>query len=738
MGISRVAKTTVAVALVMFVFGTTALAKKDHEYVKPIDWKKIKLVDDELTRWIEKNAIMWKLKNTYKPLVDDTEKFEKMTGTQCAFFICDVAFITVAFDWDEKEVGVTKKQLLDLIEKSVHRIHAAYQKDAGTLHGGTADGVGMTWAVVLAWGTWPVWEHLSEDAKRKTVEVLLKEAKRFEKPLKTWSYPNSNIEESSTEATFYSIIANMMPDHPLNKHWEYCTRHWTYSHVVSLAELQADPIFSDGTRLREYVEYKPMWVWFGRLFRYGGSIHDDGSVMNHETVNFHYAMTSSCRFGSLLWYNLAGRKPPEGLTTIGVKRTRNWFVRSIAPWGGHISPDGYESTPLYGALFQPNYYLLYWHPTPEAWAAWQMTFDLAKEIVDSGSAKPGYNPFGEYYQMKLFGPLKKPAKVMSPKQLMKRLSGVHVAPTSKYVLHRSPDAYSIYSFHNFSANGGLLTRDPVALCTGGDGGLLVRSKREADKSPVEDSLGSRSWATAKVHGPVVTGDGFSIIVRRDSKQGITNHTAFVSLPGCNTVLVSRTMAREDMDVDKLHMGRKTFLLKQNTAGLGKAGLKKWPWWGDHKVYMPEGMKLKFGRSGYNPDLSPRPAWVNVGNRMGYVPIGTSPMIGAGGQAIVFETYKESRKIKAGGEIGRVILVTFPGVTAAETARLADEVHMLRAVPDNVYGIRIPKVKALPGPVWVIVNFRDEDVNITLPFEAGGDGKVTVGKNSCLVVPRQTK
>ncbi|MDP6380759.1 MAG: hypothetical protein QF662_05385, partial [Phycisphaerae bacterium] len=379
-----------------------------------------------------------------------------------------------------------------------------------------------------------------------------------------------------------------------------------------------------------------------------------------------------------------------------------------------------------------------WHPTPEAWAAWQMTFDLAKEMVDSGSAKPGFNPFGEYYQLKSFGSLKKPAKVMSPKELMKRLSGVHVAPTAKYVLHRSPEAYSTYSFHNFSANSGLLTRDPVALNTGGDGGVLVRSKREKDKQPVEDSLGSRTWGKREIHGPVVADDGFSIVVRRETKHGIINYTANVSLPGCTTVLVSRTLAAEDMAVDKLHMARKTFLLKQNTSALARTGLKKWPWWGDHKVYLPESKELKFSSSWYRPELNPRPAWVNVGNRMGYVAKGTSSMIGAGGQAIIFEYNDVFREVKAGEEIGRVILVTFPGVTAEETAFLAEDVRMLEGLPKNVYAVSVPKVKGVDTPVWVIVNFRNEPVKVALPPEVGGDGEVTVKENSCVTFYAQGK
>ncbi|MDP6380771.1 MAG: hypothetical protein QF662_05450, partial [Phycisphaerae bacterium] len=368
-----------------------------------------------------------------------------------------------------------------------------------------------------------------------------------------------------------------------------------------------------------------------------------------------------------------------------------------------------------------------------AWAAWQMTFDVGKEIVASGSALPDYRPFGygDYYPLKLYGDLNKPARIMSPKELMKRLSGVHVAPTAKYVLHRSPEAFSVYSWHGFSANGGLLTRDPVALNTGGDGGgVLVRSKREKDNKSVEDSLGSRSWAKTTVHGPVVEDDGFSIVVRRETKHGITNYTACVSLPGCNTVLVSRTIADEDMEVDMLRMGRKTFLLKQNPAALAKHGLKKWPWWGDHKIYLPEDKELKFGGSWRRAELNPRPAWVNVGNRMGYVPIGTSATIGAGGRTIVFECYNESRQIKAGGEVGRIILVTFPGVTAAETAQLVAEVRTLAAVPEGVYAVRIPKVRGIAAPVWVVVNFRDEAVNLTLPSEAGRDAKVTVKGNSC--------
>ncbi|MDP6381205.1 MAG: hypothetical protein QF662_07660, partial [Phycisphaerae bacterium] len=424
--------------------------KEDHEYVKPIDWSRIKLADDELTRWIEKNIIIWRLENIYKSMVEDPEKFDKLNGVGLGTLICDAGGIVALFDWDEEKVGVTEKQLIGLIDKGVKKLHADYQKDPSVLHGGTADGVGQTWAVLLGWATWPVWEDLSEDARRKALQVLMKEAKLFEKPLRTWNYPNSNIEEHSPEASLYGLLSNMMPDHPLNKHWEYCTRHWTYGHVVAPAELKANPVFSDGTRLQDFVKYAPWSV---------GSIHDDGSVMNHEVVNFHYAMTSSCRFASLLWYNIGNRTPPDALTTIGVKRTRDWFVRSVAPWGGHIAPDGYEYTPLYGSLFQPNYYLLYWHPTPE----------VAKEIVESGSALPGYNPFAEHYQLKLFGPLKKPARIMSPKELMKRLSGVHVAPTAKYVLHRSPAAFSTFSWHRYSANGGLLNRDPIALNTGGDG-----------------------------------------------------------------------------------------------------------------------------------------------------------------------------------------------------------------------------------------------------------------------------
>ncbi|MDP6380429.1 MAG: hypothetical protein QF662_03695, partial [Phycisphaerae bacterium] len=478
-----------------------------------------------------------------------------------------------------------------------------------------------------------------------------------------------------------------------------------------------DPLFSDGTRLQDYVSYNPQYVHFGIVFQGGGSIHNDGSIMNHWTVNYGYSKTTSCRFASLLWYKLAGRTPPEGLTTIGVKRTRDFFVRMIKPWGGHIGPNGNYGR--YGHLYEPIYYLLYWDATPEAWAAFQTTFNAVKKLVETGSVGPGYNTFGNYYQSKLFGPLKAPAKKLTTKQLMTRLSGVHVSPTAKYVVHRSPASYSVYSWHSFSANGGMLDMDPVVQDTTSDCGVVVRSKRAKDTGYVQDTLIPQSWVKTTVYGPVVTDDGFSVITRRDSKYGVTNHTAFVSLPNCNTVLVSRTIAREDMEVDKLEMGTVTFLLNQEKLGLG---INKWPWWGDHKLRLPEGR----GSGG-------RPAWVNVGNRMGYVAIGTSPTASVGGESVVFERYTKKRTIKAGGEIGRVILVTFPGVTAEETARLADGVQLLRAAPEGVYAVRVPKTKGLSAPVWVIVNFRSKAVDITLPLEAGGDGKVTVKARSCLVV-----
>ncbi|MDK1032355.1 MAG: hypothetical protein QGD94_10140, partial [Planctomycetia bacterium] len=567
----------VAIVLCACSAGAVARAKQDHEYVKPIDWDKIKLADDEFTRWLEKNVVMWQLENRFKPVALDPSKIDEMSGTQCAFFICDLVDVIKLFDWDEKKVGITKKQLIDLVDKGVKRIHAEYKKNPASLHNSTADGCGQTWGALLAWGTWAVWEHLSEDSQKKAVEVLLKEAKIFEKPLKTWNYPNSNIEEHSTQATFFSLLANMMPKHPLNKHWEYCTRHWTYGHVVSTAELAADPVFSDGTRLRDYVKYDPKLVYFGIIFQGGGSIHDDGSVMNHWTVNFGYAKTTSCRFASLLWYKLAGRTPPEGLTTIGVKRTRNFFIRNILPWGGHIGPNG-----VYGPYSHPPYesvyYLLYWDPTPEAWAAFQMTFNTYKKLFETNSVTPGHSGFSNYYQSKLFGPLKPPAKILSTKQLMKRLSGVHVSPTARYILHRSPESYSIYSWHSFSANGGMLDMDPVTQDTGSDGGVVVRSKRAKDGGYVQDTLIPQSWVKSKVYGPWVGDDVCSVITRRDSKHGVTNYTAFISLPNCNTVLVSRTLAREDMEVDKLEMGKVTFLLKHNPQTMQRYGFKKWPWW----------------------------------------------------------------------------------------------------------------------------------------------------------------
>ncbi|MDP6380506.1 MAG: hypothetical protein QF662_04090, partial [Phycisphaerae bacterium] len=155
-------------------------AKQDHEYVKPIDWNKVALADDELTKWHEKNVILWQLENRYKPLVLDPSKIDEMSGTACAFLISNLIDVIKLADWDEKSVGITKEQLIALMDRGVKRIYAEYIKNPASLHNSTSDGCGQTWGAVLAWGTWAVWEHLSEDSQKKAVEVLLKEAKIFE------------------------------------------------------------------------------------------------------------------------------------------------------------------------------------------------------------------------------------------------------------------------------------------------------------------------------------------------------------------------------------------------------------------------------------------------------------------------------------------------------------------------------------------------------------------------------
>ncbi|MDP6380507.1 MAG: hypothetical protein QF662_04095, partial [Phycisphaerae bacterium] len=589
----------------------------------------------------------------------------------------------------------------------------------------------------LGWGGWPVWESLSKKAREEIVEVMIKEGDHFAKGgiPQTWNYPNSSIEELGLQGFLFSLLANMMPEHPRHDEWERLSRIWNFSQISCPKELAANPRFRDGTRLRDYAGYNPQTVW-GYIDRNGGSIHDGGTMMNHWITHHGYASCQLTRFSSLAVYKLAGREPPEGFDTVGVKRTRDFFTRLVKPWGGHIAPDGWNDP--YGFFIAPYNFLIYQHATPESWAAWQTTFRRVKALHEKHRDKLAFSfDFWNYSYGRILGPMKEPAEKLTTEQLMTRLSGVHVSPKAKYVLHRSPKSYACFDWHSMSMNSGLLDMDPVVHDKSGDGATTVHLMN-AGGQVKWDRLSVQERSRMKVESLDAREDGFSVVLSNNSVNKLRNMMSYTSLPNCHTVLVSRLVAGDDMVVKQLQMGRATFLLdKAGASATGKEGAKeKWPWWDDHKLYLPEGRDMKFSSNEFKPELNPRPVWVNVGNRMGYISIGKSPTIGAGGSAIHFEAFKEDREFGAGEEIGLVVLVSFAGVTADETARLADEVRMLRAAPEGVYAVRIPKVEGLKGTVWVVTNFRAEPVTLALPFEAGGDGKVTVERKSCVLVNQE--
>lgn len=301
------------------------------------------------------------------------------------------------------------------------------------------------WAALAGEACWLLWDDLSPEERWLAARMICDEADRFVGVVPpTQLQRDSKAEENAWNSQVISLAASMFPAHPRHAVWRETAIRWIASAFARRADLEETEIV-DGRPLRDWLT--------------GANVFDDFTLENHNRVHPDYLACTYLLTSQIPLYAWGGLPPPEALhrNVLAIHRT----LRLLAtPEGSVIYPNG-QDWGLHRNIDWLEYHAGIAVVYQDRTAATLLRQSLAT-VQRMAARQPGgtvYLPGEtklasdqamvlEYgaHTYALMAQLGEGPAPLSDEELQAGLAGVHVFPSGRFAVIRTPRSLATFSW----------------------------------------------------------------------------------------------------------------------------------------------------------------------------------------------------------------------------------------------------------------------------------------------------
>jgi hypothetical protein len=457
----------------------------------------------------------------------------------------------------------------------------------------------------------------------------------------------------------------MLRSHPHQGLWAQKANEYMISAYATAGDVASD----------EVIDGKPLNHWLT-----GPNAFPDYTVENHGLVHPDYMGAISEMVRCAISFRLAGEAVPQAVT-FNAEQVLDVLVFLYLPDGTELYPQDTDYTPRRLDVFFQAGNIIPHKPSPLRKACFLRTLAsleaMATECPDqSMNGWIGFpydlgSTWGltqNYLMFRLFGD---GGQALSDDQLEASLTGVFASEYGKFVVHRTSNAISSFSWHSTG-------KQPKVM------GLTMPLEKDILCYPMPWSyvgqvreLGEGAMLKVHSHRVAAYDNGFAVLVELGwCSNKVRQNCAFVSLPDGRSVYLEERRALERVTIDQATSGNVTFF--DDPRWIYQANPRTF--FGEQGNVKPETGTLCEGN------------WVNVDDRMGYAVLGKNrfrlfavsgrPCIWRGDGTMYHTSRLEFVQAALGAEktipvlsdeseaVNRFGIVSCPNQTKEETAVLA--------------------------------------------------------------------
>lgn len=603
-------------------------------------------------------------------------------GSICAFAVL------ARFGGDEGEGDLSTEKLEQTAVSIIHAWTEAYE--AGQREAVWGDFASGRFLYLLGLGAWLLWHRLDEGLRASVARILEVETDRFlAGPAPAQLYDDTQAESNAWHGAGIAAVSCMLKYHPHRALWDEKAKEYLISAYATVEDVASDRVV-DGKPLREWLT--------------GPNAFPDHTVENHGFVHPDYMAAVSEMIRGAVAYTLAGEPIPEAVTFSAAEVFDRTMAMSL-PDGTHLYVQGTDYTPRrVDSLFQVCN-LVTLQPNPQRKACFLRSLATMEEMARKRPDAPMSAWIGvpydlgttwgltqNYLMSRFYGD---GGEALLDASYESSLAGVHLSEDGCFVMHRTPETISTFSWH-------ARTKEPKAM------GLTMPLDRDVLCYPMpwssignvrealpDEVIDAADLAVVR-HDVQVAQDGFSVTIELTWCSGkVRQDCAFVSLPDGRTVYLERRAAVEDVTIACGTCGDITVC-------------------DDTQWVFQDGPRAYFGAPGRLDPEQEGPHcgnWLNIDNRMGCIAMGADqfllarckgrPCIWRGDGTMydicrigflpdVFE--REELSFGSGEQISNFAMVSCPNQTSQETAALASALQEngISIGPDGLFVIELPQ------------------------------------------------
>lgn len=542
----------------------------------------------------------------------------------------------------------------------------------------------------LGMAAWLLWDRLDDETRMLVQQVVGSFADRWmnEEP-RSGTYYDTQIEENAWTAIGIFTAALLFPEHPHHDRWWQAYHRWNVNSLTTYRDCKNNGP-SRGVSAPKRVSVV--------------TLHPDYSTENHGFVHPTY-MTSSLYFRGreTAALTLAGM-PFEAIDRLN---DREIYERALKPWSfGDAIPVSVQGQDWWYNQQHAFMYchtfmnVLYGDSDAALLEERAMTFIEAVQASNTRGCyleehgelcdvfKPDFQTAIDVEHMSavhlanalllrlLHGEGAPPA---DEREMARRLSGVYSYPFGGFVLHRTPDTVSTFSWRNhvmgmtLSREGGWMQTPLYESCVG--------TVRVAETSADRETLHESTVYETKRHDADIREDGFAVyaLMERGTRD-LLQHAAFVSLPDGRSVYFEQFEALAEVRLSSLETGTIGIRNEYYAALPGLAD-------GARMLYLPDSAARFESWRPHGRDTTadyPPAAYVNIDDKTGYLLYGSEGIRyfnphtfdkWKGGEDKLILNRRPQPAPMAYGEISPLFaIVALPNRTAAETAESHRQSH----------------------------------------------------------------
>jgi len=673
--------TRISILLLVALGITSSLATDDANGMVPEQYRvePARIPDDDLSgalgpRWLKllSNQVARNLKvmeNDRKKAGIDDPNVIVPGNRYFEYFVPGSAYaaaVLVRFGEPGKTMGHLSRE--QLLRKAVGMIQAVARHHQ---LGGGAKEWSTSWSArvihTLGMAAWLLWQELDETTRLLVARIIEHEADRFlDRPAPAQLYNNTQAESNAWTGGGIAVAGCMLKSHPHRHLWRRKANEYMISAYATARDVASN----------ELVDGRPLNQWLT-----APNAFPDYTVENHGLVHPDYIGAISEMVRCAIAFRLTGEAVPQAVT-FNADKALDLLVFLYLPDGTQLYPQNTDYTPRRLDVFLQAGNIIPHKPGPLRKACLLRTLASLEAMATRCPDQPMNGWIGfpydlgstwglteNYLMFRFFGD---GGEAVADDQLEARLAGVLASEYGKFVVHRTPNTISSFSWRSTG-------KRPEVM------GLTMPLQKDVLCYPMPwgyigqvCELGEGAKLKVHSHRLAVNQDGFAVAVELGwCADKVRQDCAFVSLPDGRSVYLEQRRARAKVAIELATSGNITFFDD--------------PRW----VYQTRARTFSGQQGNLTSETGTlhKGKWINIDDRSGYAVLGSDRfrLFAVSGRPCIFRgdgtMYNTCRlefvhvtpsagdpvstSFVASESINRFAMVSCPNQTKQETAALAD-------------------------------------------------------------------